>query len=118
MLDQMLSDYRDRIHQLLDQLLEGSSQSEIQRRLEDISREIEEKAPDAIGVLEDGLFHATAVRALHGKYRCRLRTTNMAERFIEEIRQREKVIRIFSNIGSSEPFTQKSLRSGLQALAT
>jgi len=42
------------------------------------------------------------VLALPEKYRKRLRTTNMLERFIQEIRRREKVIRIFPNIGSAE----------------
>jgi transposase-like protein len=52
--------------------------------------------------LEEGFYEATAVLALPGKYRRRLRTTNMVERFIQEIRRREKVIRIFPNIGSAE----------------
>jgi transposase-like protein len=96
------------MHQILDQLLEvgdlrsPASQSDMQRRFEDVSGEIEENAPAALEVLEGGLFDATAVLALPGKYRRRLRTTNMLERFIEEIRRREKVIRIFPNIGSVE----------------
>ncbi len=101
-LDQTPSGYRDRMHQILDQLLEASSQSDMQRRFEDVSGEIEENAPAALEVLEGGLFDATAVLALPGKYRRRLRTTNMLERFIEEIRRREKVIRIFPNLGSVE----------------
>ncbi len=101
-IDQTPSSYRDWMHQMLDQLLEASSQSDMQRRFEDVSGEIEEKAPAALEVLEDGLFDATAVLALPGKYRRRLRTTNMVERFIQEIRRREKVIRIFPNLGSVE----------------
>ena len=101
-IDQTPSSYRDRMHQMLDQLLEASSQSDMQRRFEDISGEIEEKAPAALEVLTGGLFDATAVLALPGKYRRRLRTTNMVERFIQEIRRREKVIRIFPNIDSVE----------------
>jgi len=101
-LDQTPSGYRDRMHQILDQLLEASSQSDMQRRFEDVSGEIEENAPAALEVLEGGLFDATAVLALPGKYQRRLRTTNMIERFIEEIRRREKVIRIFPNLGSVE----------------
>jgi transposase-like protein len=38
-----------------------------------------------------------AVMALPEKYRKRLRTTNMQERLNEEIRRRERVIRIFPN---------------------
>jgi len=101
-IDQTPSGYRDRMHQILDQLLEASSQRDMQRRFEDISGEIKEKAPGALEVLTGGLFDATAVLALPGKYRRRLRTTNMLERFIEEIRRREKVIRIFPNLGSVE----------------
>ena len=101
-IDQTPSGYRDRMHQILDQLLEASSQSDMQRRFEEVAGEIEEKAPAALEVLTGGLFDATAVLALPGKYRRRLRTTNMVERFIEEIRRREKVIRIFPNIGSVE----------------
>ncbi|WP_198598615.1 IS256 family transposase [Salinibacter altiplanensis] len=99
-IDQTPSDHRDRMHQLLDQLLKASSPSDMQRRFEEVSGEIEKKAPEALKVLEGGLFDATAVLALPGKYRRRLRTTNMVERFIEEIRRREKVIRIFPNLES------------------
>jgi transposase-like protein len=101
-LDQTPSGYRDRMHQILDQLLEASSQREAQRRLGHLREEIQEQASGALEVLEDGLMDATAVLALPGKYRRRLRTTNMLERFIEEIRRREKVIRIFPNTGSVE----------------
>ena len=101
-IDQTPSGYRDRMHQILDQLLAASSQRDMQRRFEEVSGEIEEKAPAALEVLTSGLFDATAVLALPGKYRRRLRTTNMVERFIEEIRRREKVIRIFPNLGSVE----------------
>ena len=38
-----------------------------------------------------------AVMVLPDKYRKRLRTTNMQERLNEEIRRRERVIRIFPN---------------------
>jgi transposase-like protein len=50
---------------------------------------------------EEDLEEVTAVLALPGKYRRRLRTTNMLERLIEELRRREKVIRIFPNIDSA-----------------
>jgi transposase-like protein len=85
------------MHKVLDQILEAASQEEAQSRFKAVAPEIEEKAPDALEVLEDGFFEATAILALPGKYRRRLRTTNMLERFIEEIRRREKVIRIFPN---------------------
>jgi transposase-like protein len=100
-LDQTPSGYRDRMHQVLDQLLEASSQKDAQRRLDEVRGELEENASAALEVLDNGLVDATAVLALPDKYRRRLRTTNMLERFIEEIRRREKVIRIFPNIDSA-----------------
>lgn len=47
--------------------------------------------------LESGFDDATAVLILPEKYRKRLRTTNAMERLIEEVRRRERVIRIFPN---------------------
>ena len=57
----------------------------------------EKKAPRAMRVLEMGFDDATAVLVLPEKYRLRLRTTNGVERLIEEVRRRERVIRIFPN---------------------
>jgi len=55
------------------------------------------KAPRAMQVLEMGFDDVTAVLVLPEKYRRRLRTTNGVERLNEEIRRRERVIRIFPN---------------------
>lgn len=57
----------------------------------------EAKAAKAISVVENGFDDATAVLLLPEKYRKRLRTTNGMERLNEEIRRRERVIRIFPN---------------------
>jgi len=57
----------------------------------------EKKAPRAMKILEEGFDDATAVLALPERYRRRLRTTNSIERLNEEIRRRERVIRIFPN---------------------
>jgi putative transposase len=59
------------------------------------------KADRALAVLEDGLEDALTVRVLPEKYRTRLRTTNGMERLNEEIRRRERVIRIFPNEASA-----------------
>jgi putative transposase len=56
-----------------------------------------ETAPAAVATLERGFDDATAVLALPAAYRRRLRTTNGQERLNEEIRRRERVIRIFPN---------------------
>ena len=48
-------------------------------------------------MLETGFDDATAVLALPEPYRRRLRTSNGMERLNEEVRRRERVIRIFPN---------------------
>jgi transposase-like protein len=57
----------------------------------------EAQAPTAVATLERGFDDATAVLALPRPYRRRLRTTNGQERLNEELRRRERVIRIFPN---------------------
>ena len=57
----------------------------------------EEKAPKAIQTLEQGFDDVTAVLVLPERYRKRLRTTNGVERLNEEIRRRDRVIRIYPN---------------------
>jgi hypothetical protein len=77
---------------------------------------LEDEAEDALDVLEEGIFDATAVLALPEKYRGRLRTTSMVERLIQEIRRREKVIRIFPNQASAwrlvGPCWPKNMKNG------
>lgn len=59
------------------------------------------KADRALTILEEGLEEALAVLVLPEPYRVRLRTTNGMERLNEEIRRRERVIRIFPNEASA-----------------
>jgi len=59
------------------------------------------RAPKAVALLEAGYEDATAVLALPAAYRVRLRTTNSVERLNEEIRRRERVIRIFPSRASA-----------------
>ena len=84
-LDQTPSDYRDEMHEVLDQVLEAGSQEEARTRLDDLRERLGEEAPSALETLEEGFYDATAAEALPEKYRKRLRTTNMLERFIQEI---------------------------------
>ncbi|MHB1753601.1 MAG: transposase, partial [Acidiferrobacter sp.] len=61
----------------------------------------EKSAPKTVTCLEEGFEDALSVIVLPEKYRKRLRTTNMQERLNEEIRRRERVIRIFPNTDSA-----------------
>jgi len=57
----------------------------------------EKSAPKAAKLLDESFEDVTAVFNLPGKYRKRLRTSNSIERLNEELRRRERVIRIFPN---------------------
>jgi len=57
----------------------------------------ESKASKAIDCFEQGLEDALTVLLFPTRYRRRLRTTNLAERMNEEIRRRQRVVRIFPN---------------------
>jgi putative transposase len=62
-----------------------------------IHEEYADKAARAVETLDQGVEDAIAVLALPEYYRRKLRTTNSVERLNEEIRRRERVIRIFPN---------------------
>ena len=64
--------------------------------------EYEGCAPKAMKILAEGFEDAMNVMSLPLKYRKTLRTSNLLERENEEIRRREKVIRIFPNEESAE----------------
>jgi len=81
-------------------VLRGGSAVEARARLAALVQQFP-KAIRAIECLEAGLDDALAVLALPEKYRLRLRTTNMQERLNEEVRRRERVIRIFPNEASA-----------------
>ena len=83
-------------------IFRSESKAEARQAFGELARELDGKAENARQTLEAGLEDAIAVLALPAKYRRRLRTTNMAERLIEEIRRRERVIRIFPNSASAE----------------
>ena len=78
-----------------------ASKIEIARSLRDEMLENYSKtAPKAMDVLEQGFDDVMAVMNLPIKYRKRLRTSNSIERLNQEIRRRERVIRIFPNEAS------------------
>jgi transposase-like protein len=100
-LDQTPPPLRDRMHDRLDAILTAPAPAPAREALEATLDALERDAEKALRVLEDGFDDATAVLALPPKYRRRLRTTNMVERLIEEIRRRERVVRFFPTIGAA-----------------
>ena len=65
--------------------------------LMELIRDFTATAPKAMILLEAAFDDALAILALPSPYRQRLRTTNGQERLNEEVRRRERVIRIFPN---------------------
>jgi transposase-like protein len=75
--------------------------SEARRQLDRFAETFSKTAPKAVACFEEAFEDATAVMCLPEKYRRRLRSTNMQERLNEEIRRRERVVRIFPNEASA-----------------
>ena len=88
---------REELYPRLRAILEAPDIDTARLLLNQTLEAFEKKAPKAMQILEMGFDDATAVLVLPEKYRRRLRTTNALERLNEEIRRRERVIRIFPN---------------------
>jgi len=73
---------------------------EARRLLSETFEAFEVLAPKAMITLEDGFEDIMAVMNLPEKYRKRLRTTNSIERLNQEVRRRDRVIRIYPNEAS------------------
>lgn len=92
---------RDELHEHLRALFEAPDLATARTLLHQVVETYAARAPKALAALEAGFDDATAVLALPEPYRRRLRTTNSVERLNEEIRRRERVIRIFPNRASA-----------------
>lgn len=94
--------YRGILAAGMKRIFTAENQAEARARFRQLVDELDGKAEKAIETLENGLDDALAVMVLPEKYRRRLATTNMQERLNEEIRRRERVIRIFPNEASAK----------------
>jgi putative transposase len=88
---------RQELHEHLRILFEAPDLSTARLLLQQLLQTSTSPAPKAMATLEAGFDDATAVLALPEPYRRRLRTSNGMERLNEEVRRRERVIRIFPN---------------------
>lgn len=93
--------YRATLATGMKRIFSSVTQVEARERFRQLVDELDGKAEKAIETLENGLEDALAVMVLPERYRRRLATTNMQERLNEEIRRRERVIRIFPNQASA-----------------
>lgn len=85
------------LHGRLRLIFDAPDLTTARRLMDDVIQEYAQRAPKAVERLEAGFEDAMAVMALPERYRKRLRTTNGVERLNQEVRRRERVIRIFPN---------------------
>lgn len=96
-LDRCPKRHREALHEQLKDALEAPDKSEARRRMQQLVDEFESRAPKAMKTIEAGFEDAIAVLCLPRRYQKKFRTTNMIERLNQELRRRERVIRIFPN---------------------
>jgi putative transposase len=89
--------HRARLHADVRAIVEAPDPANARTLLDAVLTAGADRAPQAVKVLEGALEAATAMLVWPERYRQRLRTTNAQERLHEEIRRRERVIRIFPN---------------------
>jgi len=88
---------RDEIYQKVRSILDATDIQTARYLLQQFTAAYADKLPKVASIVEQGFDDITAVFSLPEKYRRRLRTTNSVERLNEEVRRRERVIRIFPN---------------------
>lgn len=81
----------------LNDLYNAPDLKDAKARKQQMLEKYQTQAPKAMALLDESFDEITAVYALPEAYRKRLRTTNSIERLNEELRRRERVIRIFPN---------------------
>lgn len=106
------------LHKALRRIFEAETPDAARQELTTTLSQWEKTAPSAMDTLEAGFDDATAVLCLPERYRKRLRTTNSQEQLNEEIRRRERVIRIFPNAASAERLLGALLQEYDEAFST
>lgn len=99
-LDKAPKRYQKGLSTELKDMFNCSSLEAAKKKKDTIFEDYTKVAPDAMETLDEGFLDAMTVMSLPVKYRKPLRTTNYLERENQELRRREKVIRIFPNAAS------------------
>jgi putative transposase len=84
------------------QVLHAPDLASARTRLRETCQSFESRCSKAVALLESAFDEVTSVLVLPSKYHRLLRTTNSQERLNEEIRRRDRVIRIYPNRASCE----------------
>lgn len=99
-LDNTPKSMRGEVKTYLKDMYTAPNREQAQERMRLLSDHLADRAPHAQTILEEGFEDVIAAFMLPEKYRKRLRTSNYIERLNEELRRRERVIRIFPNADS------------------
>jgi transposase-like protein len=91
---------REWVASLLREVTDSKGLDEAREALFEAMEELEEKYPDVARMLDEEGEQMMAVYALPPGHRRRMRSTNMLERWFEELRRRTRVVRIFPNRAS------------------
>ncbi len=97
MLDHTPKALQPEIKEELRKLYEAVDVDSARKVKDQIIDKYETRAPKAVALLDEAFDDITAILVVPLKYRKRLRTTNGVERLNQEVRRRERVIRIFPN---------------------
>lgn len=91
---------RGELWQALRTVFDAASFEHAQVRLAEVVAEWRERYPQVADKLEEETEDTLAFFHFPGSHRLRIRTTNMLERYNQELRRRTKVIRVFPNAAS------------------
>jgi putative transposase len=97
MLDKTPKKLQPEMKQALNDMYNAPDIEKARMRKAQITEQFEKSAPKAVSLLDESFDDVTAIFNLPERYRKRLRTSNSIERLNEELRRRERVIRIFPN---------------------
>lgn len=97
MLDQTPKTLQPTMKEDLRELYEATDLESAMKIRDQLFVKYDQRAPKAMNLLDEAFADITAVLTLPHRYRKRLRTTNGVERLNQEVRRRERVIRIFPN---------------------
>jgi transposase-like protein len=97
MLDKTPKKLQPEMKQALNDMYNAPNIEKANLRKTQLMETFEKSAPKAVVLLDESFDDVTAVFNHPEKYRKRLRTSNSIERLNEELRRRERVIRIFPN---------------------
>ena len=100
------------------QVLHAPDLASARTRLRETCQTFEKRCSKAVALLESAFDEVTNVLVLPGKYHRLLRTSNSQERLNEEIRRRDRVIRIYPNRASCERLLGALLMEFDEAMTT